>query len=104
MLDRLCLVARELERSYAGCGVGVRIHDALFLEGSGALVMQRTLGEENSDDELVRQPHVRMCACLGQNQVQMRKSSGARLQLAATCCPLQTNLQARAQAAQRSAP
>ena len=39
MLYKLCLVARELELSYAGCGVGVRIgspclvrllHDALL--------------------------------------------------------------------------
>jgi len=42
-LDKLCLVARELERCYAACGAGGRIgspclvrllHDALSLEGS----------------------------------------------------------------------
>lgn len=44
MLDKVCLVARELELSYAACSAGVRIgspclvrllHDALFLKDSG---------------------------------------------------------------------
>ena len=47
MLYKLCLVARELELSYATCSTGVRIgspclirllHDALFLNGSGDAV------------------------------------------------------------------
>ena len=47
MLYKLCLVARELELSYAACSIGVRIgnpchvwllHDALFLEGSSDAV------------------------------------------------------------------
>lgn len=63
MLYKLCLVARELELSYAACGNGVRIgspclvrllHDALFLE---AVVMRCTPREENF--ELVRQPRLR---------------------------------------------
>lgn len=47
MLDKLCLVARELEHSYAACGAGGRIgspclvrlggllHDVQCVEGSG---------------------------------------------------------------------
>lgn len=47
MLYKLCLVARELELSYAAYSIGVRIgnpcpawllHDALFLEGSSDAV------------------------------------------------------------------
>jgi hypothetical protein len=66
MLDRVCLVARELELSYAACSAGVRIgspclvrllHDAQFLGSSRAVVMQRTPREENF--ELVRQPQLR---------------------------------------------
>lgn len=46
-LYKLCLVARELGRSYAACSIGFRIgspclvrllHDALCLEGSGDAV------------------------------------------------------------------
>jgi hypothetical protein len=85
MLYKLCLVARELELSYAACSIGVRIgspclvrllHDALCVEGSGDAVRTR---EENF--ELVRQPHLRT--------PWPESSAGAR-SAAIRCCSLST--------------
>lgn len=99
MLDKLCLVARELELSYTACGAGVGIgspclvrllDDALSVEGSAAAVMQCAPREEKF--ELVWSAN-RISARLGQTECR-RPAADARLQFAAISCRLQRSLQA----------
>lgn len=75
MLYKLCLVARELEVSYAACGAGVRIgspclvrllHDAVFREGSSDAV--------HPAKKILSWSANRNSARLGQNQVQVPES------------------------------